>query len=182
MNRPVMSVKYALLFLVFVVLELQSSGQNTLRGQGGGGGGGGKRGRQRRDRPIDLDDHRNDGKLFSALSIMYPLDIFNIENPKNWRSPGVFDQQLADMSGQDKPYMEISRAQDQEDVWLYENWFYGIKDGVIVESGALDGLLFSTSYMFETFANWTAIHVGKLQRYSIDSYPLVIGICWWKIC
>lgn len=30
-----------------------------------------------------------------------------------------------------------------------------------MESGALDGKLFSTSYMFEKFANWTALHVGK---------------------
>jgi len=29
-----------------------------------------------------------------------------------------------------------------------------------MESGALDGKLFSTSYMFEKFANWTSIHVG----------------------
>jgi FkbM family methyltransferase len=28
-----------------------------------------------------------------------------------------------------------------------------------MESGALNGLTFSTSYMFEAFANWTAIHV-----------------------
>jgi len=30
-----------------------------------------------------------------------------------------------------------------------------------MESGALDGKLFSTSYMFEKFANWTALHVGE---------------------
>ena len=41
----------------------------------------------------------------------------------------------------------------------YENWFYGMKGGVIMESGALNGLTFSTSYMFETFADWTALHV-----------------------
>ena len=29
-----------------------------------------------------------------------------------------------------------------------------------MESGALNGILFSTSYMFEKFANWTPIHVG----------------------
>jgi hypothetical protein len=34
-------------------------------------------------------------------------------------------------------------------------------DGVIMESGALDGKLFSTSYMFEKYANWTALHVGE---------------------
>jgi hypothetical protein len=30
-----------------------------------------------------------------------------------------------------------------------------------MESGALDGKLFSTSYMFEKYANWTALHVGE---------------------
>ena len=44
-------------------------------------------------------------------------------------------------------------------MWIYENWFYGMQQGVIMESGALNGLTFSTSYLFETFANWTAIHV-----------------------
>ncbi len=152
-----MLVKYVLLLLVVGVLELQQSwGQNSLRGQGNE-----RKRRGRRDRPIDLDNNRNNGKLFSALSIMYPLSIFHVDHPKNWRSPGVFDRGLADISTQDKAYLEISRAQDQEDVWLYENWFYGVKDGVIIESGALDGLLFSTSYMFENFANWTAVHVGE---------------------
>lgn len=48
---------------------------------------------------------------------------------------------------------------DQEDVWLYENWFYGMTNGVIMESGALNGVLFSNSLMFEAFANWTSINV-----------------------
>ncbi len=44
---------------------------------------------------------------------------------------------------------------------LWENWFYGMKGGVIMEAGALDGALFSTSYLFEAYAGWTALHVGK---------------------
>ena len=39
-------------------------------------------------------------------------------------------------------------------------FYYYFVDGVIMESGALDGKLLSISYMFEMFANWTAIHVG----------------------
>jgi FkbM family methyltransferase len=87
------------------------------------------------------------------------LSIFDPTNNKNWRAPGVYSEELAAVSSSEKHYVDISRAQDQEDVWLYENWFYGVKDGVIMESGALDGLLFSTSFMFEVFANWTALHV-----------------------
>jgi len=50
-------------------------------------------------------------------------------------------------------------AQDGEDVWMYENFFYGMIEGVIIESGALDGLRYSTTYMFEKYLNWTAIHI-----------------------
>ncbi len=35
----------------------------------------------------------------------------------------------------------------------------GMKNGVIMESGALNGVLFSNSLMFEQFANWTSINV-----------------------
>ena len=63
------------------------------------------------------------------------------------------------MYEQTKDWADHARAQDQEDIWLYENWFYGQQYGLVIESGALDGELFSMSSLFETFANWTAIHV-----------------------
>lgn len=114
-----------------------------------------------RSKPLNF-DQSNNGKLFSALTINYPLQIFNLDSgTKDWRLPGEYSSEFAEQSTAEKGYVDISRAQDQEDVWLYENWFYGIKDGVIIESGALDGILFSTSFMFEVFANWTAVHVGK---------------------
>jgi hypothetical protein len=146
---------WLLLLAIVALLQLQLYGQ-TLRGSQSDR----RRSGKRRERPDDLSS-RDKGQLFSALSIMYPLDIFNADNPKDWRSPGEFSSSLADAS-LSKPYLEISRAQDQEDVWLYENWFYGMQNGLIIESGALDGLLFSTSYMFETFANWSAVHVGEI--------------------
>ena len=96
-----------------------------------------------------------------ALTINYPLSLFNVNSKtKDWRSIAVFDKDLKKLADKGKPYIELAQAQDMEDIWLYENWFYGMKNGVIMESGALNGLLFSTSYMFENFANWTAIHVG----------------------
>jgi hypothetical protein len=79
-----------------------------------------------------------------------------------WRSPAIKDVKFIALHESSKLWINISKAQDQEDIWLYENWFYGMTNGVILESGALNGLLFSTSYMFEKFANWTAIHVGML--------------------
>lgn len=124
------------------------------------------RGKKRREKfQKELATGGNDGQLFKALQILYPLRFFNpaiLNSGYDWRSPGVYSKEFADYSTSSKEYVKIARAQDQEDVWLYENWFYGIKNGIIVESGALDGLLFSTSYMFENFANWTAIHVGKM--------------------
>jgi FkbM family methyltransferase len=101
-------------------------------------------------------------ELIDALQVLYPLRFFNaalLQEDFNWRTPGVYDQNLADQSEKTRGYLDISKAQDREDVWLYENWFYGVRNGIIVESGALDGFRFSNSYMFENFANWTAIHV-----------------------
>ena len=84
----------------------------------------------------------------------------HVETLNDWRSPAVKDTKFIAAYQSTRPWMKISKAQDQEDVWLYENWFYGMRNGVIMESGALNGVLFSTSYLFEHFANWTAIHVG----------------------
>eukprot|EP01041_Mallomonas_annulata_P003373 gene3373-6673_t len=56
-------------------------------------------------------------------------------------------------------YRNISTSQDGEDVWAYENWFYGMDGGVILESGATDGLQISNTYMFEHFAGWHTIHI-----------------------
>jgi hypothetical protein len=58
-------------------------------------------------------------------------------------------------------YPGLALAQSAEDIWAYENWFYGMEHGIILESGALDGLKFSTSFMFEYYANWFSIHVGN---------------------
>jgi hypothetical protein len=80
----------------------------------------------------------------------------------DWRKAGIKDELFIKTHEVSKPWTTMTKAQDMEDTWLYENWFYGVTHGIIMESGALNGLLFSTSHMFEHFANWTAIHVGKL--------------------
>eukprot|EP01038_Epipyxis_sp_PR26KG_P008297 gene8297-11228_t len=118
----------------------------------------GLRGKKRRPKRNEV----SSGRMMKALTINYPLHIFSSidgQNIRDWRLPARYSKELVDLSSKDKPYVDISQAQDQEDVWLYENWFYGMKEGVIMESGALNGILFSTSYMFEKFANWTPIHV-----------------------
>jgi len=60
-----------------------------------------------------------------------------------------------------QPWKQFSLAQSKEDIWLYENWYFNIENGVIMESGGLDGLTYSTSYLFEKYLNWTSIHIGK---------------------
>jgi len=115
----------------------------------------------RRQKQMLLRGREGDNRLFNALTVQYPLHFFKPES-RDWRTPALYDSEsltAKESSGSSSNYLEISLAQDQEDVWIYENWFYGMRNGVIMESGALDGLLFSTSYMFEEFADWTAIHV-----------------------
>jgi len=119
-----------------------------------------RRQRREKDRPIDLNFNNDENTMMKSLTINYPLHIFSPNGISDWRKPGHFSSDLEKVSSNGKPYKELARAQDQEDVWLYENWFYGVENGIILESGALNGIIFSTSYMFEKFANWTAIHVG----------------------
>lgn len=120
------------------------------------------RGARNAPKPIKGRRRESGGSLFRSLTINYPLSMFKLDAP-DWRSKAAFSSELASLSSSEKPYLDIARAQDQEDVWIYENWFYGMKNGVIMESGALNGILFSTSFMFEHFANWSTIHVGMLH-------------------
>ena len=50
-----------------------------------------------------------------------------------------------------------SYSQCQEDVFLYENFFKYKQNGVYIELGALDGILYSNTKMFEETFNWTGI-------------------------
>lgn len=93
-----------------------------------------------------------------ALKVNYPYTFFNADSD-DWRTPSpVYSEALAKST---KSYTRWSRAQDHEDIWLYENWFYGMTNGIIIESGALDGVKYSTTFLFEYFANWTPIHIGN---------------------
>jgi hypothetical protein len=146
---------YALLILVTF---LPLTRQQNMRG------GGQRRARKKmRQRPVVNTAGSISGignQLIRALTINYPLHIFDGKH-EDWRSAAKYSTELVESSEADKLWTEVSQAQDQEDIWLYENWFYGMAGGVIMESGALNGILFSNSFMFENFANWTAIHVGK---------------------
>ena len=123
-------------------------------------------------------------KHANALTINLPLRLFGTDDALNWRTRAVYGPRLAGAHGQDKSWRALSHAQSAEDLWLYDNWFYGMKNGVIMESGALDGLQYSTSYMFENIANWTSVHVeadpinyGKLIQNRLNAININCALC-----
>jgi hypothetical protein len=106
------------------------------------------------------------GSRPNALRVHYPYNFFSPnENGKNWRSQHIHSSETLRQSSIDST--KLSLAQDQEDIWLYENWFYGMENGIIMESGALDGIRYSTSFFFETFLKWTSIHIGVFFFFSL---------------
>jgi hypothetical protein len=126
-------------------------------------------------RPKIKPSPRSSKDMMRALTINYPLHFFDAANADvDWRKVAKYSSSLVAESESSRTWSEHSFAQDQEDVWLYENWFYGMTEGVIMESGALNGILFSNSRLFETFANWTAIHVGRFNGFPFGWIPAVI--------
>jgi len=91
-----------------------------------------------------------DPSLQSVLQTTVPLWVF--ARRAKTRSPSVpaaVEAQLA----------ASFRAQGGEDSFAYEHFFWGVVGGVILETGALDGLHFSTSYGLEAVAGWYSVHV-----------------------
>lgn len=55
-----------------------------------------------------------------------------------------------------------AHAQDREDVYALAHFFWGAArpaGGIILESGALNGVFLSTTYAFETVLRWRAMHI-----------------------
>jgi hypothetical protein len=57
------------------------------------------------------------------------------------------------------PWSLQEGSQHGEDGFAARELFFGVEGGLIVESGALDGRLFSTSAMFVKALRWRAVHV-----------------------
>ena len=140
----------AILILVECQVEANNDNRSKAKVNGLQGKRKGKRQSGKRKNPKDFP---------RALQINYPLSHFRDDYKKDWRKPGEYNGQFAKDHMEKRRWVSYARAQDQEDVWLWERYFYGIKDGVVMESGALDGDLFSNSVLFEKFANWTTINV-----------------------
>ena len=58
-----------------------------------------------------------------------------------------------------------SRAQDKEDLALYEQFFKSQTEGRFVEMGALDGLSFSNTFALETVLGWRGILLEANPRH-----------------
>ena len=82
----------------------------------------------------------------------YPTDLAS-----NWRI--ARPTYNAAMATDDIPYRSMSRSQSEEDISLWEDYFWGMEHGLIIESGALDGMRQSTTLMLEKTAHWRAIHI-----------------------
>jgi hypothetical protein len=88
------------------------------------------------------------------LQIYYPPDFMELENDWRTKHP-IRNEEIANQN-----YLTWEHyAQDGEDRWIYEHYFYGMTKGIIVESGAFDGKSHSTTHMFEKYLNWTSIHI-----------------------
>lgn len=51
----------------------------------------------------------------------------------------------------------MSHSQDREDVWAFERFFWQKRGGVVLESGAEDGLHASNSLFLQNFLLWHSI-------------------------
>ena len=84
-------------------------------------------------------------------------------------------------SPEDKALMT---AQDWEDDYAHKNFFAGRRNGLILESGALDGVQFSVSNFFVRARGWRAVHVEgsphsfeALARNRPESLNINAAIC-----
>jgi hypothetical protein len=116
-----------------------------------------------------------------SIIVHYPRAIY--EGDTDWKHASHKSTTLSRKPTE--KYEQIARSQDQEDIMLYENWFYGVSNGIVIEvqlernyiychkitqSGALDGYSLSNSYMFERFANWTSVNIGKSSLSHVISF------------
>lgn len=101
---------------------------------------------------------RKSSKFTQNVRMTMPNSFFASDN--DWRTTGVVYDELLSKDMQKKKYWkDVSYSQYDEDMWLINHWFYGMKNGIVIESGALDGILYSNSNVFETYLNWTSILV-----------------------
>lgn len=68
-------------------------------------------------------------------------------------------------------YLEAyGKSQKGEDAYALRNYFWGVRGGVVVESGALDGLRYSNSFVFSQLMQWRSV----LVEASPDQYEKLV--------
>jgi hypothetical protein len=105
---------------------------------------------------------RKNNKSSPSVRMTVPNSFFDESIGRDWKSPAQLDPTLVRAMNRRRSWKDVAWAQYGEDMWLVEKYFYGMKNGVVIESGALDGVLYSNSNVFETYLNWTAILIGKV--------------------
>ena len=56
----------------------------------------------------------------------------------------------------EQQWKNISTSHSKEDIFAYQNYFYGLSNGLVIETGIGQ---FSSTYFLERVANWKAIHI-----------------------
>jgi len=102
-------------------------------------------------------DSRDKSRRRNGLRINFPTSFHHDE----WNSLAKPDEALINCKNR-TVWQQYLRAQDSVDQWLYENFFFGMKEGLTLESGASDGWTLSSTSFFERYVSWRAVHVGKL--------------------
>lgn len=142
---------------------------------------------------LEINEVEEDGPSANNLKSGYPwfikavVDKNYVENHLDgtgveWRRSASRSDALAAIPF--AQYSKLKKAQHGEDLELYSKYFFGMENGLILESGAFDGVNVSTTYFFEKFAGWSAIHVeadpgnfAKLSVNRLNSVNVHMALC-----
>lgn len=79
---------------------------------------------------------------------------------------------------------QFMKSQKGEDIYAIRNYFWDVRGGVAVESGALDGLRYSNSFIFSHLLQWRSVLVeaspdqfGKLSRNRPEAISINAALC-----
>ena len=79
-------------------------------------------------------DNRLGKKQPHSLRMHFPYKVFGSDdNDEMSKSSRLNWRRSMRKEHMKRNYVNYSFAQDQEDIWLYENWFYKMEGGVILE-------------------------------------------------
>lgn len=119
-------------------------------------------------------------RMSQELDIRYPASGIMTSHPE-WRNMRIhYNNRLSDSSA----YGSLMMGQFAEDIYIYETWFYGMQHGIVLESGALNGMRYSSTFMLQYFAHWFPIHIEaspsnfeELVNHRNDSININAALC-----